>query len=318
MMAPLFLLTLRRRCVQVWTSTGKSTCPSNYGFVVGSMAIRVTPKDVDAYNQLLSQPGLGEQPFQTFMERHSEFIPTPFLLGHDLNLEVFISKFPIDTNLITDFTYLTKNSARWRIVFVEIEDPEKKIFKDSSRHHAYSSEFNDALAQVKEWRDHVRHAKDAILRRLEPMMTPLSMRGNPVDFRYMLVYGRRAELVVDPKRSERFSAESTDEIEVVTFDACASEAMQREKRRRNVIRLDGDGYCYKEFRASPGTFFGWVGSRYFRLNAAEKSILEKAGFDIAAWEAGTNLIVNGSNTEWTLSNPNLFAVNDAVEKLLYP
>ncbi|MBI4658493.1 MAG: DUF4263 domain-containing protein [Verrucomicrobia bacterium] len=282
------------------------------------MAIHATQKEVEEFERLLGQAGAGEGPIQAFLEMHSEFVPTPFVLGHNVNLGVIISKFQIDTNLVTDFTYITKNSAKWQVVFIEIEDPEKKIFKDSSKYRAFTAEFNDALAQVKEWRDHAPRVKAAILTRLEPLLQPTTMRRNPVSFRYVLVYGRRAELDLDQKRLERFSNESTSEFEVMTFDACSSEAQSSAKPRRNVIGHVGDGYCFKAFRAAPGTLFSWVNVKYFRLTQSEQDLLINAGLDMPSWLAGKDLSVNGAKPKFSFSDPSAFQVSQAVEKLLYP
>jgi hypothetical protein len=71
----------------------------------------------DEYENLVSNPETLEPAIQTFLEQHSELLPVePFRLGHGLRFNSFISKFPLDTNLETDFVFLTKDSGTWYAV----------------------------------------------------------------------------------------------------------------------------------------------------------------------------------------------------------
>jgi hypothetical protein len=70
----------------------------------------------------------GEQAAQDFIEAHTELFFPPHLLNHRIHLDLLVSKFRLDTTLVTDFAYLTKSSAEWYIVFVELEDPSKQLF----------------------------------------------------------------------------------------------------------------------------------------------------------------------------------------------
>src|SRR5438874_9676978 len=103
---------------------------------------------VPAFRRLLANPSTGESEVQSFLEGHSELIPTPFLSNHGLHFGAVISKLPLDTSLISDFAYLTKSSRRWDLVLVELEDPGKPIFTKDPRMAVFSASFNAALAQL--------------------------------------------------------------------------------------------------------------------------------------------------------------------------
>mgnify|MGYP002079047821 CR=1 FL=1 len=91
---------------------------------------------------------------QAFFEANTAFMPTPDLLNHRVHMNSVIAKFPIGERS-TDYAYLTKSSIDWRLVLVELEDSSKPIFKESSKNEAFSTAFNDAVAQIDVWRDYV-------------------------------------------------------------------------------------------------------------------------------------------------------------------
>lgn len=85
-------------------------------------------KIIREFKLLLESPEVNEQDCQDFLEKNSELIYTPFLLNHGLHFNSIISKFPLDTSLISDLVYLSKSSNSWNIVFVELEHPNKNFF----------------------------------------------------------------------------------------------------------------------------------------------------------------------------------------------
>jgi hypothetical protein len=96
------------------------------------MSLSVNENLITEFTQLLDSPPPSgrqkEQVVQDFLENHSVLIPTPNRLNHQLHFDVIVSKFPLSTELITDYVYLTKSSDTWRVTFVELEMPDKKIW----------------------------------------------------------------------------------------------------------------------------------------------------------------------------------------------
>ncbi len=86
---------------------------------------------INNFRELIDRDDVTEPEIQTFMEKHSEIIPVPYLLGHDLLWNAVISKFVLDRDKIPDFAFLTKNSAHWRLVLIELERPQKRLFVEN-------------------------------------------------------------------------------------------------------------------------------------------------------------------------------------------
>src|SRR4051812_29642590 len=97
----------------------------------GKASKKVLTELLREFEALLATPGVREKTIQKFMESHSELIPIPRLRGHGLHFDVVLSEFNLQTSRIPDFAYLTKNSAYWELVLVELERPSKKLFLKS-------------------------------------------------------------------------------------------------------------------------------------------------------------------------------------------
>ncbi len=155
---------------------------------------------VAAFKNVLNNPPPAgrqkEQVVQDYLEQHTELIPTPNRLNHHLHFQSVVSKFPLGTELTTDYLYITKSSDTWRITLVELESPDKSIFTADTRKTTTSAEFNAALNQVRSWKHFLADNKDEVLRRLEPLLRPVNMRCNPVEFHYQLIIGGITLLVL--------------------------------------------------------------------------------------------------------------------------
>ena len=88
---------------------------------------------IKGFKTVLDIPDVSEGTVQDYMEQHSEIVPLPSLLGHDLHMGCVISKFELDRCRVPDLAYLTKNTAYWRLVAIELERPEKTIFTQAER-----------------------------------------------------------------------------------------------------------------------------------------------------------------------------------------
>ncbi len=159
-----------------------------------------------------------EQVVQDFLEQHTELIPTPNLLNHHLHFESVISKFPLGTELTTDYAYITKSSDTWRITLVELESPDKSIFTSDTKKTNTSAEFNAALNQVRSWKNYIKENRDEVLRRLDPLLQPVGMRRNPVEFHYQLIIGKSEDKNLTPERQRLYRSLSAETgFELTTF-----------------------------------------------------------------------------------------------------
>ena len=145
---------------------------------------------VNEFRALLESDEVTEQDCQDFLEKNTELIYTnPFLLNHWIHFGSIISKFPLDTSLVTDFVYLTKSSDVWHIVLVELEHPHKKLFRNNPDTIVPAADLTEAIAQVDSWRDFIHKNHNEVIRRLNPLRKG-GLADNPVFFKYLLVIGR--------------------------------------------------------------------------------------------------------------------------------
>lgn len=83
------------------------------------------------YFDLLDQ-NLNEQTYQKYLEDNPEFIPREFIQNHGLHLSTVFRKFPLSSEYIPDFLYVSKSSDDWNVVFIEIEKPSSKYFLNNT------------------------------------------------------------------------------------------------------------------------------------------------------------------------------------------
>ncbi len=174
---------------------------------------------VDDFSRILDDEESTENDVQSFIEKNNRLIHLPFLYHHGLHLNCLISKFKLGNEYITDFAYLTKNSDKWKLVFVELEDPKKKIFT-KSHDIKFSSEFNHAYDQITSWKMYADKNKDKILDSVRKIRVPLS--DNDTSFAYVLIIGRSYEKVNNEKKRSMFSQKSTSDTYAMTYDSLIS------------------------------------------------------------------------------------------------
>ena len=234
----------------------------------------------------LSALKASEQTIHEFFEKHSEVFPLPFYIGHHLQWDALISKFPLDTSLITDFVYVTRTSNTFLVVLVELEKPSKRIFTPKDRQIAISPEFAAAQGQIFGWQSYVRDNRKAVLDRLSRMM-PRGEWGGTIDFRYVLVYGREAEFIGRQDRKDRFNSFSDQEIHYLTYDSVWGRfERNQEPRKRHILKLIKDRFTFKVLADQETHIFGRLGPDRFKVSSAHRRILISNGYEIDAWEGG--------------------------------
>jgi hypothetical protein len=135
-----------------------------------------------AFLSLLGRADVTEGEVQEYLEGNTELISLPWRLNHALHQEAILSKFPLDTSIETDLAYLTKSSAEWYLVLVELEDPKKPIFKSDRKRVLLSRHLSAALDQIAEWKAYVERHRDAVVQRISLLRRPL--QGNRVRIKY--------------------------------------------------------------------------------------------------------------------------------------
>lgn len=159
----------------------------------------------------------NEEEYQRFLEEHPHLIPREFIQNHGLHLDLIFSKLRLAADYTTDFFYLAKSSADWNCVFVEIEKPHSRFFKNNN---AFHSDFVTALSQITRWKAWLNapgnraHLIDYIL---QPVRKPLE--ENHCYFKFVLVHGRREEYSGSKLRRDLIQASESDDFKIMSYDS---------------------------------------------------------------------------------------------------
>jgi Domain of unknown function (DUF4263) len=248
---------------------------------------------IEPFKALIAKDGVAETEIQQFMEQHTGFIPTPFLLGHEIQWNFIISQFRLDHTRKPDFAYLTKNSGLWRLVLIELESPNKRLFR-SGPYPDFHSDTRTAISQIQDWKTFIDRYEDEVRRRLEPLMLPLRMRSNPLEVKFSLVIGRNEDDTY-PETSRPLIGRllKEQEIEIFTYDSIIRMIEEHPRRVRNILSHDREGYRFKHLENPSTTIFAYLRPEQLGVTAAQKALLEEHGYDMNAWSKGELLEING-------------------------
>ncbi len=252
---------------------------------------------ITRFEELLAAPPPGgrqkEQVIQDFLEENTELIPTPNRLNHHLHFGAIVSKFPLGTELTTDYIYITKSSDVWRITLVELEIPEKSIFNSDTKKTNTSAEFNAALNQVRSWKLFIEENKSEVIRRLEPLLRPLGMRGNPIEFHYELIIGRSQNKNLSDARKRHFrNLINETGINILTYDTLLDWYKNDQRFKKNILRLSGSQYSFKYMHFLPNQILSYVGPDFLALTQDQQENLRQFGYEIDKWNNGDLLTYN--------------------------
>ena len=128
-------------------------------------------------------------------------------------------KLKLAENYVTDFFFISKSSAAWNLVCVEIEKPSSRYFKDNSEE--FHSDFTAATMQIntlRAWARNQSNIEHLLKETLDPIFIPHSMRGNPVRAKFILVLGRSQEYKSQRRRNLITEWQQSD-LEVLSFDS---------------------------------------------------------------------------------------------------
>lgn len=250
------------------------------------------------FKSLLADPNISEPSIQEFLETHTVLLPEPWLLNHGVHLSCFISKFMLDITKETDFVYLTKSSKEWRIVFIELEHPNKSIFTKNKQRPTLSAEFNAAYQQVLSWKEFLDEHKDEVLRKVNPLKSAL--QENPTSFKYVLVIGRTPQGDFSKEQKKRLLTMQGQDIEILTYDSIINNYEFRilsggllTPFPKNILSQSQDKFAFKYMHEIPYMVFCWHKSRDFLIDNYQREYLKSQKIDIDKWEEGYELDLHG-------------------------
>ncbi|MDE0002260.1 MAG: DUF4263 domain-containing protein [Rhodospirillaceae bacterium] len=230
-----------------------------------------------------------EAAYQTFIEKHTSLVPREFELNHGIWASMVFRQLPLGSSYKPDFAFITKSTVQWRCVFVEIERPGFKFF-GTSKETPFDPHFNQALQQIGRWR--AWFEEDGLAKATQvfgPMLTFPQAR-DPVDVRFVLVYGRAAELESNPQRRSWVRAEQREDLRIMSFDGLVEGLESKEELYLGAMHNE-----YVEVLSD--TFLSWTLFQHMepeciRVNeslfaSAERAMSRNSGGEslLARWQA---------------------------------
>ncbi|MDR2865225.1 MAG: DUF4263 domain-containing protein [Spirochaetaceae bacterium] len=246
---------------------------------------------------LVSEPPKNrqkEQIIQDYLESHSDMIPLNMILNHNVLYDFIFSKLPINSSCISDLCYITKSSVEYRIVLIELESPDKKIFTNNLSKMIFSSEFNAALQQIRDWKISLENDKSEILRILSPMLRMQREYNDPISFAYQLIIGRSFEYSNNEKKKKNILKikEETD-IDIMTYDSLINWYKNDYKNwYKNIIKYEKGRYSIKIMDAMQQVFFANLTPADISLTKKQRELLILENYQIKDWENNIPLVVN--------------------------
>jgi hypothetical protein len=251
------------------------------------------------FHRLLGVPGITELDLKAFFEHHTCAIPTPWLLNHGVHFSFMFPQLPLSPGSVTDFVYLTKSSATWWCVLVEFERPDAQLFQDASKTVKTHSDLTKGLDQIRDWKDYLEANAKAFLDQIDPVRVP--PERNPVQFRYVLIIGRRSQFEKSAPKLKRYSNLETgnevSNVRVMTYDAVLSEFRSIPKQDCDLLTREGVRFRFRRYYPRPASFWDYLTKDQLSLTVSQLQQAEGAGIRVKEWSAGRALQNLGTAVE---------------------
>ncbi|MGH8427333.1 MAG: Shedu immune nuclease family protein [Gammaproteobacteria bacterium] len=217
---------------------------------------------------------LSEQKYQDFLEHNTELIPREFLQNHGVHFDLVVRKLSLGGNYTTDFFYMSKSSGDWNLVFVEIEKPQSRYFKNAKGE--LHVDFLKALDQISRWRiwfDNPSNRNAFIDNTIAPIRVPVPMRRNPCHLKYVLVHGRRNEFEGNEVKTGLIRSKETNDFKILSYDSLVEALNARAPLYVSIRRNEYFDIVSPVFAGQ--NLFIWVERSHLRINdALRKNILD--------------------------------------------
>jgi hypothetical protein len=262
-------------------------------------ALKSRTKIAAELQRLLDVPGITELDLKAFFEHYTCALPMPWRLNHGIHFNFVFPQLALSHGSITDFVYLTKSSATWWCVLVEFERPNARLFQDASRTVRTHSDLTAGLDQIRDWKDYLQSNAKAFLDQIEPVRVPLER--NPVQFKYVLVIGRRGEFEKSTPKLRRYSSLETGEgapdVRGMTYDAVLSEFRNKSKRDYDLLARNGMRFRFRRYFPRRASFWDYLTKDQLSLTSEQLQQAEGAGIRVTEWNAGRGLQNFGNSVE---------------------
>jgi hypothetical protein len=161
-----------------------------------------------------------EQIYQEYLEKNSRLIPREFIQNHGVHLDLVFRKLSLAKDYTTDFFYLSKSSADWHCIMVEIEKPQSKYFKEKT--NDFHQDFQKGLMQINRWRawfENPSNLEGFVNGTIASVRVPPIMTRNPCSIKYVLVHGRRSEFEGNEIRKALIRAQERNDFHILSYDS---------------------------------------------------------------------------------------------------
>ncbi len=227
--------------------------------------------NIEAYKQLL-ETYTSEQDLQGFLESITEFIPREFEQNHGIHNRLVFRKLKLAENYTTDFFYLSKSSADWNCVLIELEKPNSKYFRDNT--NDLHPDFLSGLDQIDRWRAWFSTSANKEYftnQSLSFIRQPLFK--NPCFIKYVLVTGRRSEFEGSDLRKSLITAKEREDFKIMSFDSLL-EAVDLHYPLYLCVKKNEHFEIHSETLLSESVF-EWTASEHIRVKPGLKEALVK-------------------------------------------
>lgn len=225
-----------------------------YEIVKGPEACNIEDYAVQKNNEYkhLLDTAKAEKELQNFFELNPSFVPgawTPSTKSGHVPLHCSLITQPelrgINTK-IPDFMWIAQHSMGWFPTLIEIEDPNKKLFKNNG---VPTSEFTQARNQLEKWKTWFSNPSNVQMF-LEMYHIPAYMKDTmQMQLHMILVYGRREEFSNKPHLSKDRMSLTSSYLELMSFDR-----LSYDKELSDAITVKLNRYGQYEAVAVPSTF----------------------------------------------------------------
>jgi hypothetical protein len=231
-----------------------------------------------------------EQVYQDYIERNTLLVPREFVQNHGVHFSMVLRKVPFGADFKSDLFYLSKSSDDWNAVFIELEKPQSRFFKDGG--NAFHPDFVQALQQINQWKawflEDGNH-KGFLTGTINAIRLPAVMARNPTYNKYVLVFGRRSEYKGNDQRRMLIKSQETDDFKIITYDSLVEGLNQKRglftaARHNDHIRILSDELVDDQI-------FSWVDPSQVSVNAALHAAI------VAATPSNAMIWANGRSVE---------------------
>lgn len=233
-----------------------------------SPSIYLTPTEAEAkrteFLSLLDE-NKKEQIYQDYLEENTEFIPREFIQNHGLHLSMVFRKYPLSSDYKTDFLYLAKSSDNWNAVLIEIEKPSSKYFIGNTTE--FHRDFLNAIQQMNDWRawiDTPANLESLKQNSLLSVLVPSEMQRNPLNVKYLLVHGRRAEYEGNDLRKSKIRGMERDDFKIISYDNLAVNI--HDHKKLYVAKKTNNHIDILSTRFVDDGIFTWMVPTTYRIN----------------------------------------------------